>query len=857
MNKKIRNMIIALAAIILVTTGVVQTIPQMTLKAEAIEPYAKGELAPVNSEIAIKQGEMLVADSDGKQLFVNTDDLSIRVVDEKSGKEWSSQIKDAANNKEKSIVNITYIGKDDKKVEWDAYSNIIEQGNYEIAQIEDGARITMHFQNGTKTIEQLVPSYITKEHYEERFISPIEQKEKQGQLTSKQVATYKSVLNSVYAKDTGKGGLKLKSGNTLPPSGIKQLNELVEVIGYTEDMVRADNEAAGLDIEMPQMASFKIVMNLTLDEGDLLVNIPTYECVSGNDFFTLQKIEVLPNFGYASSDVVKDGYIFVPDGSGALFELNSYNASYPQYSRPLYNNTYFDQMYTRDTFSENVSMPVFGIMYGKDENATHGMMGIIESGEELSSVNVQLGTDDSSTGGGINNKVYSAVDTSQYSRVKLQGPYAEESTRYLTSTGPIEMDYTVRYKFFNEATTYYDFAEAYKTYLSEKHGMELTYKNEPKLYLEVLGALTLPKHFVGVPYDEVVSMTTYNELGQIIEDLSDMNLVVDYQGAFNNGEKTGIMNKVELVKENGSKKELEALMQVANEKGAELLLGTNLMTIKDASFPFKAKVHAINGYDGKPAEIYKYNLIDGKFSPSKVDRKYLLHPQYFKDVMDNFLGATETISNISVVDVPNTYYANYNVKDIVTPIQANAVIERELQRLDESKEIVAFNNPNANTLPYCDYAVNISRESSPYGTMYTAVPFRQLVMNGLVEYTTLNVNMSKERMEYYLLQALEVGSYPKFTISYQKEDILKDTPYTHYFTVGYENLKPRIEELYSEYENAFNQIGTTEIVNHRLVAEGVFETEYANGVKVLTNYNEDAVTVEGHSLSPVGFKIIK
>ena len=73
MNKKIRNMIIALAAIIFVTTGVVQTIPQMTLKAEAIEPYAKGELAPVNSEIAIKQGEMLVAASDGKQLFVNTE----------------------------------------------------------------------------------------------------------------------------------------------------------------------------------------------------------------------------------------------------------------------------------------------------------------------------------------------------------------------------------------------------------------------------------------------------------------------------------------------------------------------------------------------------------------------------------------------------------------------------------------------------------------------------------------------------------------------------------------------------------------------------------------------------------------
>lgn len=857
MNKKIRNMIIALAALVFVTTGVVQTIPQVTLKAESLEPYAKSELAPINSEIAIKEGEKLVATSNGKQLLINTDDLSVRVVDEKTGKEWSSQVKNPANPKEKSIVNITYIGKDDKKVEWDAYSNIIEQGNYEIAQIENGARITMHFQNGTKTIEQLVPSYVEKDYYDERFVAELEKLAKEGKITDKQLATYKNVLSSVYVRDTAKGGLKLKSGNVLPPSGIKQLNDLVAVLGYTEEMVKADNEAAGLDIEMPQMASFKIVMNLTLDQGDLVVNVPTYECTSGNDFFTLQKIEVLPNFGYASSEEVQDGYIFVPDGSGALFELNSYNASYPQYSRPLYNNTYFDQMYVKDAFSENVSMPVFGIMYGKDSNATHGMMGIIESGEELSSISVQLGTNDASTGGGLNNRVYSTVDTTQYSRVKLQGPYAEESTRYLTSTGPIDMDYTVRYKFFNEGTTYYDFAESYKEYLSEKHGMELTYKNEPKLYLEVLGALTLPKHFVGIPYDEVVSMTTYSQLGQILEDLSSMNLVVDYQGAFNNGEKTSLMNKVELVKENGSKQDLENVMRLADEKGVELLLGTNLMTIKDTSYPFKAKVHAINGYDGKPAEIYKYNLIDGKFTPSKVDSKYLLHPQYFKDVMDNFLGATEQFANISVADVPNTYYANYNVKDIVTPIQANTVIERELQRLDDAKATVAFNNPNVNTLPFCDYAVNISRESSPYGTFYTAVPFRQLVLNGLVEYTTLNVNMSKESMDYYLLQALEVGSYPKFTVSYEKEDILKDTPYTNYFTVGYENLKPKMEELYGEYEEAFNQIGTNEIVNHRIVAAGVFETEYANGVKVLTNYNEDAVTVEGHTLSPVGFKIIK
>ncbi|MBS5794342.1 MAG: hypothetical protein KIC92_06235 [Clostridiales bacterium] len=852
---KKRNIIIVIFIIstIILFLLFLKLFPRFVLKSEAIAPFETNSKVEIGDEIPIKKGEVLIANSNNKKLYLDTDLLTIRIVDDKTGKEWTSKVDVASNTKEQSIINISYYGKDDKTVEWDAYSFVVEKGNYAINKIENGARVTLNFQTDNKKPEQLVPMYMKKELYEERFLKPLESLKENGNINSKQYSSFKDILGSVYTKTLDSKGYKLSSSG-ISPKGAKILSNFVETIGYTTDMLREDNEAANIEISIPQSASFKIVLDLTLDNGDLVANIPTYECTSLNDFYTLLSIEVLPTLGYASSQKTNEGYIFVPDGSGALFELNGYNASYPHYKRPIYNNTYFDKMYEMDTFKEGITMPVFGIMYGKDETA-QGMFGIVESGEELGSINAQLGSKDNSTGG-VNNKVFTSVDISQYSRVKLQGPYSEDSTRYLVSTGKINMDYKVRYKFFAENATYNEFAKTYKEYLMDKYSLEEKYSSEPKIYFEVLGALTLKEFVAGVPYNKIVSMTTYDELNQIINETGDMNAIFEYNGAFNNGEKTTLMNNVKLVSQNGSKEDLSKLIETSKDSSKEILLGTSLMTIKDNTLAFDPKIHSIIGYDSKPAKIYKYNLIDGKFSPNKTDERYLLNPKYLKDVMDNFINKTKDFANIAITDIPNTFYANYNVKDIINPIDTNNIIERELSKLSETKRL-SFKNPNMNTLPYADIATDISRESSQYGTMYISIPFRQLTFNGLVEYTTLNANMSKKDIDYYLLQALELGSYPKFKISYKKEDILKDSDYTNLINTHFETLKPRINKLYNDYEKAFSNIGTTEIENHIILQEGVFETTYKNGVKVITNYNLNDVMLEDLAVKSMGYRIIK
>ena len=212
------------------------------------------------------------------------------------------------------------------------------------------------------------------------------------------------------------------------------------------------------------------------------------------------------------------------------------------------------------------------------------------------------------------------------------------------------------------------------------------------------------------------------------------------------------------------------------------------------------------------------------------------------------------IDNVTINDMGYMYYASYKQSEIIDPVESNIILQDSLARLAQEKTL-AINNPNIDRMIYGKYAVNISRESSDYGTMYCSVPFRQLVMNGLVEYTTLNVNMSKDSSRYYILQALELGSYPKFTISAKSDDILKNTGFSYYFSTQYGRLRNTIHKVYEEYMAGYEKIKSKEITGHRMLAENVFETRYASGATVIVNYNKYPVNIDETEIEALGYII--
>ncbi len=852
MKKQIIGLAAVLAAVILVWNGA-SKISGMGIKA-GNKPEKKTEaLKEAVGTFEAGSGEVLAAENGTKKLYLNTDTLDFRVEDTATGKSFSA-LKPEGSVEDRSLMRITFVGEDGTFLYWNAYEYCVSHQTYTIDKIENGFRINLNLkETDSYRINEYVPQRITKERYEERFVNGLENLVTEGALTEEEAKRYSDTLNLVYAFHS-EGGYYYNRLSLSPPiSTVRQLVRLTKLLGYTTEELFQDNEVFNISVTIEEPGSFIIPLEVTLDQDDLLVSLVTGAIVNENPYYMLTRIDLLTCFGAVTSAEAEEGYIFVPDGSGALLALNQFNASYGTYSRAVYDNTYYNDFYYMPSYPETLHMPVYGMFYDKGSKGAAGYLAIIEEGEDLAFITATLAQTDQG-GGSAYNRVYSSFDVAKYAQVSILGPYDSSGGLFLKSTGMMDTDYRIRYKLFTEETTYYDMARIYRDYLIEQYGLQPHYEEQARLYLEVVGALSVKEYILGVSHNKELSMTSYKQLSEILDDLKDYPLTVSYLGVFDGGLDHKLMNHAKLAKTNGTKKQMDSLMEQAETNGQELFLQVDFTKVYEDGNGFQPKSHASYNFNDSPIEIYEYYLATGIFE--KGSRSYyILSPRYLTSVVDNFMKNAKEYGSLYVEDLAKGFYADYNERNLITPEEAQLILEENLEKLAAEKKL-ALNNPEIDKIRYGTYAVNISRESSGFGSIAAEVPFRQLVMNGLISYTTLDVNESGVNKDYFLLQALELGSSLKFTITAESLDRLKNTRHSGFISREYGQIREDIIALYEEYKEAFSKIGCMKIVNHTMLMNGVFETTYSNGVRVITNYNRYPVNCEEGELDALGYAIL-
>lgn len=857
-NRHFVAKIIATVIICCLLVGLLRYIPVLGIKADALPAAEKVQLIEAGEEISHEAGEVLVAESDGKQLYINSSTMNLKIVDKTTGKAFNSTVKGSEQASDLAMLTVSYLGEDNNLYEWDSYTYCTQLGSYVLNRIDDGVRLTLDINEGeSERFTEYYPQKMSAERFEEFFVKGIAELASTGKIDKTTGDKYKMTLELLYKKSITEDCYAVSYNGTPPRSAVKLLIKLAELLGYTRDMLIEDSNAMGLTVTFVQPAQFKIVVEATLDGDDFIVRVPTSEMKSDNSYYTIQNIKVLPNFGAAGAKEYDDGYILVPDGAGALFRFNTANAAIPDYIRPVYDNEFLKDYYFAPEYGEELMMPVFGMTYGALDKATHGFLGIIEKGAETSYINTKLASTAKDSSSSCN-KAYASFDVTQYSNVKVYGPYSDNQATYQADSGKQYVDYSIRYKLFSDKVDYFDMAKAYREYLMNQWDItEASYPEKPKLYLDFLGTVSLTKRFLGIPYDSSYSMTTYKELHSILENLKDMNITLKYSGFFNGGFENKLNNRAETVKANGSVKELNTLRELVDEREDELFFDVSLAKVYDKGNGFSAKKHAVYDYSNSPAAIYRYlpslGILNG-ITGFDVNYFYLLSPRYLDKVTNGFLKKAGEYDKLAVSDLANLNLADYRFHKNISVYQAGEIVDRNLKKLTTGHEL-SLRNPMMKNLKYGSYAEDISRESSNYASFYTTIPFRQLVMNGLIQVTTENVNMSSFDSEYYVLQSVELGVYPKFTLTAKSDDILQETAYSYYYATEFEKQQDTVNKVYAECKTAWDKIGTMEITGHRILLDNVFCTDYVSGVSVITNYNKHPVTVNGSEIPALSYII--
>lgn len=847
-----------LAAVLLIY--VIVSIPAWALKSEKLGE--SGSRQPIEgTRISHDAGRVVVAENGGRRLTVDTADMAIEVKDIATGYTFSSTAKGTASS-ELALVSLTYLGEDNNLYEWNSYDHSTVLSSYDLYQIENGVRIDINLNEGeSNRFYEYMPKKMGVETYEEFFVAKLNQLIADGELDETVGNRYLNTLSLVYRRSLTEECYAVTYTGNPPTSATNQLIEVTKLVGYTTDMLLADADEFGFTVRFTEPAEFDMVVEITLDDnGDLKVHVPSGSIVSHNDYYTAQSLSVLPNFGAVTAEEYEDGYIMAPDGSGALIAFNSYIANVAEYKRPYYDSDFFTDYYYMPEYAEELYMPVYGMIYGAEGKTEKGFLAIAEEGARTAYVNIKLaslGADSAKY-----NKAYHSFEVAQFKRVKINGEYSSSGGTYLVNTGAQDLDLTVRYQFYGKGVTYYEMAKGYQSYLAEREDLSVEYDDgAAQMYIEVVGGLNIPDRFVGIPYQKAYSMTSYKQMRQMMEELSGISYSMQYDGAFNGGW-NGEMNKgASLAGKNGSKSELKSVLSYAESQGVSLYMQVALSQVWQSGNSFRASRHAVRDYANDEVKLSRYQPVLGILNTAlsdgmQHDDYYLLSPHYLGAVTDAFLKGAGSYGSLAISDLAGMYYADYRYEDYISGETGNRVLEESLEKLSQGRNL-ALTNPHIDKIGYGRIATDVSRESSDYATFETTIPFKQLVMNGLIRYTTEDVNLSSKNAAYFVLQAAELGSYPKFLLTWENVDVLQHSDFNYLFSAQFSLLKEKIEAVYAECSQIRSKIGTSEIAGHDVLADGVYQTTYANGTVVQVNYNLYDVALDDGTELPAESYLIK
>lgn len=116
------------------------------------------------------------------------------------------------------------------------------------------------------------------------------------------------------------------------------------------------------------------------------------------------------------------------------------------------------------------------------------------------------------------------------------------------------------------------------------------------------------------------------------------------------------------------------------------------------------------------------------------------------------------------------------------------------------------------------------------------MPFAQIATHGLVSYSSEYVNNRQEDVNDFL-RDIEYGAAPSFVFTKAETKKYVNSYGLRYYNTYYPDWENFASEQYKRYNEALGDVQDQFITGHQKLAEGVKETTYSNGKRIIVNYN--------------------
>ena len=181
------------------------------------------------------------------------------------------------------------------------------------------------------------------------------------------------------------------------------------------------------------------------------------------------------------------------------------------------------------------------------------------------------------------------------------------------------------------------------------------------------------------------------------------------------------------------------------------------------------------------------------------DAYFLLKPETAADMLTNLVRAARKrgASGISLEDVGSLLSADYNPRHTVTRDEV-AALQMDVLRSQADGLGVMMRGGNLYALEHADLVTDTDLAGIGYFIVDEQVPFFQMALHGLVEYTGYPLNLAGD-WEQELLLSAQRGAGLSFVFMQEEPLVLHDTLYSNYYGASYKLWSQRARQIASRY----------------------------------------------------------
>lgn len=576
----------------------------------------------------------------------------------------------------------------------------------------------------------------------------------------------------------------------------------------------------------------KFEYTLTLVDGKLEFEFDTSK-IEETGKTVLQSVSPFPFLGSTRGNEVP-GYMFIPDGVGALVRFDAPTQYLVGFEKRIYGKDYaIDNLQQINDLGasrpndflvgeEQIYMPVYGVVHGVDQN---GFVGYVTEGQEYMSI--------MATPAGVKTN-YNWLTTKMIIRQKYLRPTSRNGAGVqVPQKDPNQFKAKIAYEFLQkDEANYVGMAKAYRTYLEECGVLVKEERLDENIPLQLDFIMSDVKK--GFLKNTTEGITKIKEVKDVVTNLSDKgidNLTVVLKGWQKGGLNGHQLDETKVERKIGSEKELNELNNQLKQLDGRLFYYENPLEVTEKQADLRKEIgHTLS------QTIIQLDLENNTLL---YPMRYYTKSPYAIENMNSKLNyyTKSPLENIAIDGMSYLLYADLQREKEVQRSQIMQEYVELMGRYDQELTVGMY-TPNEYLLPYCSEYFNMPLNNSQYQFESDTVPFMPIILKGSIDYYAPYGNEGFYS-QYDLLKMIEYGTYPSFILTGKPNYELANTASNQLFSTYYEEWEQHILDAYGFINEALRQVEGKKVVDREVLAEGIVKVTYEEGVSIYVNYTQD------------------